>query len=120
MSGKADDDGRVRANSFRRPCRGNGDSMYAEGTRRNTGNPSSDRSVDQPAPRESQAGPYGVAERLVVPMKPGNSGGGKGPQLKTNATSNEERRLACESNNSGKCSEVADGVTCQSEGIAQP
>jgi len=31
----------------------------------------------------------GVAERSVVPMKPGNSGGGKGPQLKTDARSNE-------------------------------
>src|ERR1017187_5292433 len=96
MSGKADDDGRVRANSFRRPCRGNGDSMYTEGTRRNTGNPSGDRSVDQPATRESQAGPFGVAERLVVPMKPGNSGGGKGPQLEVNATSDDEREIGDE------------------------
>jgi hypothetical protein len=30
-------------------------------------------------------GPHGAAERLVRPMKPGNAGGGKGPQLKTNA-----------------------------------
>ena len=44
---------------------------------------------DQLATRESQAGPYGVAERLAVPMKPGNSGRGKGPQLKTDARSNE-------------------------------
>jgi len=36
-------------------------------------------SWDQPATRESQAGPFGVAERPVVPMKPGNAGGGKGP-----------------------------------------
>jgi hypothetical protein len=34
---------------------------------------------DQLAARESQAGPFGVAVRLVVPMKPGNAGGGKGP-----------------------------------------
>jgi hypothetical protein len=47
---------------------------------------------DQLATRESQAGPYGVAERLVVPMKPGNSGGGKGPQLKGSARSNEGPR----------------------------
>src|SRR5258707_5769728 len=39
--------------------------------------------------RERQVRPYGVAERLVVPAKPGNSGGGKGPQLKTNARSDE-------------------------------
>jgi len=45
--------------------------------------------MDQLATRESQAGPRGVAERSVVPTKPGNSGGGKGPQLKTDATSNK-------------------------------
>jgi hypothetical protein len=44
---------------------------------------------DQLATRERQAGPYGVAERFVVPRKPGNSGGGKGPQLKTDARSDE-------------------------------
>ena len=47
---------------------------------------------DQPATRERQAGPSGVAERPVVPMKPGNAGGGKGPQLKGNARSDEGRR----------------------------
>ena len=44
-----------------------------EGDGRNTGSPR------QPDPREGQAGPYGVAERSVVPGKPGNAGGGKGP-----------------------------------------
>ena len=44
---------------------------------------------DQLAARERWAGPCGVAERFVVPVKPGNSGGGKGPQLKTDARSNE-------------------------------
>ena len=43
---------------------------------------------DQLATRERQAGPFGVAERLAVLMKPGNAGGGKEPQLKGNATSN--------------------------------
>ena len=42
---------------------------------------------DQLAARERQAGPFGVAERLVLPMKPGNAGRGKGPQLKTDARS---------------------------------
>ena len=40
---------------------------------------------DQPDAREGQAGRMGVAERLVVPGKPGNAGGGKGPQFKTDA-----------------------------------
>src|SRR5579864_1105448 len=50
--------------------------MYAEETRRNTGSPSGDRGRDQLATRERWAGPCGVAERLAVPAKPGNSGGG--------------------------------------------
>jgi hypothetical protein len=45
--------------------------------------------MDQPTTRESQAGPCGVAERPVVPQKPGNAGGGKGPQLKANAESDK-------------------------------
>ena len=73
---------------------------------------------DQLATRESQAGSFGVAERLVVPMKPGNAGGGKGPQLEVNATSDEGREIGDEPNNSGRYSEVADGVTRESEGIA--
>ena len=44
---------------------------------------------DQLAARERQARPCGVAERSVLPVKPGNSGGGKGPQLKTDARSHE-------------------------------
>ena len=46
-------------------------------------------SDDQPDAREGQAGRAGVAERLAVPLKPGNAGGGKGPQFKTDATSGE-------------------------------
>jgi hypothetical protein len=45
--------------------------------------------MDQLATRERQAGLTGMAERLVVPTKPGNSGGGKGPQLKADARSDE-------------------------------
>ena len=44
---------------------------------------------EQPDAREGQAGRAGVAERPVLPLKPGNAGGGKGPQFKTNATSGE-------------------------------
>src|SRR5712671_896463 len=46
-------------------------------------------SDDQPEAREGQAGRPGVAERFVVPLKPGNAGGGKGPQFKTDAICNE-------------------------------
>ena len=42
---------------------------------------------DQLDAREGWARRREVAERFVVPLKPGNSGGGKGPQFKTDATS---------------------------------
>ena len=45
--------------------------------------------IDQLVTRERQAGPCGVAERSVLPTKPGNSGGGKGLQLKADARSDE-------------------------------
>jgi hypothetical protein len=58
---------------------GIGEGMQAKWIMRNTGSPSGDRGVDQLAARERQAGPFGMAERLVLPTKPGNSGRGKGP-----------------------------------------
>jgi RNA-directed DNA polymerase len=70
---------------------------------------------DQPDAGDGQAGRLGVAERPVVPLKPGNAGGGKGPQFKTDAARSEgpgdwaTYQLR-------KCSETADGVTRESEG----
>jgi hypothetical protein len=78
--------------SFHPSCRGINDGMQTKGTMHNTGSPSGDRRVDQLATRERQAGLTGMAERLEVPMKPGNSGGGKGPQLKGNARNGKGRR----------------------------
>ena len=49
----------------------------------------------QPDAREGQAGPEGVADRLVVPSKPVNPGGGKGPEFKTDVRKGARtRRLA--------------------------
>src|SRR5882724_5638155 len=56
---------------------------------RNTGKPPGVVREDRPDAREGQAGRPGVAERFAVPLKPGNAGGGKGPQFKTDATSGE-------------------------------
>jgi len=70
--------GTVRANKFHQTCRGSGDGMHAKWIMRNT-EVQRDRGVDQLATRERKAGPTGMAERLVVPMKLGNSGRGKGP-----------------------------------------
>ena len=47
----------------------------------------------QLATREGQAGPCGVAERLVVVMKRGNARGAKGPQFKVNATRGESQEI---------------------------
>src|SRR5450631_4562539 len=69
---------------------------------------------DQPEAREGWAGRLGVTERLVVPMKPGNAGGGKGPWFRTDAIRSEGAEIG-QPSNSGKCSETADGVTRESE-----
>src|SRR5437763_15999276 len=64
--------------------RGSGGSMYTRKAHATREAPMRDQD-DQPDAREGQAGRTGVAERPVVPMKPGNAGGGKGPQFKTDA-----------------------------------
>lgn len=50
--------------------------------------------MTQPEPREGQAGSAGVADRLVVPMRPGNAGGGKGPEFKAKVQRREKGGLA--------------------------
>src|SRR5580704_15908474 len=68
--------------------RGSGGSMYTRKAHATREAPMRDRD-DQPDAREGQAGRAGVAERFAVPMKPGNAGGGKGPQFKTDARRGE-------------------------------
>ena len=53
-----------------------------QGKRTQHGKPQGVVRDDQPDAREGQAGRPGVTERFVLPMKPGNAGGGKGPQFK--------------------------------------
>jgi len=48
---------------------------------------------NQPDSGDGQAGRDGVAERFAVPTKPGNAGGGKGPQFKTTLKVARDRRL---------------------------
>ena len=54
--------------------------MLAQAHTRNTGDPARWHAA-KPAPREGQAGPGGESDRPIVPVKPGNSGGGKGPDF---------------------------------------
>jgi hypothetical protein len=56
-----------------------------KGKRTQHGKPHDVVSDDQPEAREGCAGRHGVTEGLVLPMKPGNAGGGKGPWFRTNA-----------------------------------
>jgi hypothetical protein len=44
---------------------------------------------DQLVAREGQTGRSRAAEGRIVPLNPGNAGGGKGPQFKSNARSSE-------------------------------
>jgi hypothetical protein len=60
-----------------------------QGKRTKHGKPQSVVIDDQPETREGQAGRLGVAERFVVLLKPGNAGGGKGPQFKTDEIRSE-------------------------------
>lgn len=66
--------------STQRFRRGSGDGMYAQGNLTQHGKPDAMGVRDiQPASREGRAGSFRVADRLVVPMKSGNAGRGKGP-----------------------------------------
>jgi hypothetical protein len=52
-----------------------------EEIRRNTGSPIGEENFNR-EPARDRLGPNGVTDRLVVPKKPGNAGGGKGPEFK--------------------------------------
>src|SRR5436305_6272764 len=70
-------------------CAGVVATACTQGKRTQHGRPQGVIRDDQPNAREGQAGRLVDAERFVVPLKPGNAGGGKGPQFKTNATCSE-------------------------------
>src|SRR5258708_969718 len=70
-------------------CAGVVATACTQGKRTQHGRPQGVVRDDQPDAREGQAGRRGEAERFAVPVKPGNAGGGKGPQFKTNARRSE-------------------------------
>ena len=88
-SGKADMDGASLSEEYPICCTGVVAAACTQGKRTKHEKPRGVIRDDQPDAREGQAGRAGVAERLVVLLKPGNAGGGKGPQFKTNAASGE-------------------------------
>src|SRR3974390_3102558 len=70
-------------------CVGGVGTACTQGKRAQHGRPQGVVRDDQPDAREGQAGRFGETERFAVPRKPGNAGGGKGPQFKTNARRGE-------------------------------
>ena len=75
--------------------------------------------MTQPDAREGQAGPRGESERSIVPGKPSNAGGGKGPQFQANVRSSDSREIDAEPNTSGEGWEAAAGVAGQSPSWAK-
>ena len=49
--------------------------------------------AEQPATREGRVGLGGKSERPVLPEKPGNAGGGKGPWFKSNARRSKGKEI---------------------------
>ena len=70
-------------------CAGVVATACTQGKRAQHGKPQDVVRDDQPDACEGQAGRPGVTERFVLPLKPSNVGGGKGPQFKTNAASSK-------------------------------
>src|ERR1700738_5182957 len=81
--------GEFRARTTPICCTGVVAAACTQGKRTQHGKPQRVIRDDQPDAREGRSGRAGVAERFAVPLKPGNAGGGKGPQFKTDATSGE-------------------------------
>ena len=87
LSGKADTAGVNERSSTPSRCAGVVASACTQGKRTQHGRPQDVGRDDQPDAREGQAGRPGEAERFAVPTKPGNSGGGKGPEFKVKVQS---------------------------------
>src|SRR5450759_1666184 len=85
FSGKADTAGVNERSSTPSRCAGVVATACTQGKRTQHGKPQGVVRQDQPDAREGQIGRLGVAERFAVPLRPGNSGGGKGPQFKADA-----------------------------------
>lgn len=91
------------SDTTQRSHRGSGVGMSVDGKCTQHGKPRRVVARDhQPDFREEQAGPVGVAEGPVVPGRPGNAGGGKGPWFKGSAGSGESQEIGGEPTNSGE------------------
>jgi len=74
--------GRATSDALDRSRRGSGDGMCARGIDGQHGKPQRrDGGVPNRTPARDRPGRRGVADRFAVPWKPGNAGGGKGPDF---------------------------------------
>ena len=89
-----------------------------EGNGGNTGSPIGSVTRATGTPRGAGRAD-GVAERPVVPRKPGNAGGGKGPQFERGARRRRGDEDWREPTSSEKGSGTPEGATCESEGISR-
>src|SRR5450755_3023361 len=71
-------------------CAGVVAAACTSGKRTQHGKPHSALSDEQPDAREGRSGRCGLTERPVLPMKPGNAGGGKEPQFRTEPLKSKE------------------------------
>src|SRR4029079_14344213 len=95
-------------------CAGAVATARTQGKRTQHGKPQGVVGDDQLDAGDGQAGRLGGTERLVIPLKPGNAGGGKGPQFRTDAASSEDAEIG-QPSNSEECSEATECVTRESE-----
>ncbi len=103
--------------SLQRFRRGSGDGMSVQGERSSHGKPPAVEARDsQPDAREGQAGPLGVAERSVVPWKPGNAGGGKGPQFQNNVLRAESREIGVSLETPAKVRKLQEALHAKAKG----
>src|SRR5260221_6257787 len=89
LSGKADTAGVNERSSTPSRCAGVVATACTQGKRTQHGRPRGVVRDDQPDAGKGHAGRRGDAEGFVVPLKPGNCGGGEGPQFKTDARRSE-------------------------------
>ncbi len=84
----------VERPSFGRFRRGNDAGMHVDGNRFGTREAlAGGKRESQQTAREGEVWPVRVAERSVVLLKPGNSGGGKGPWFRVSVEEAKARRL---------------------------
>src|SRR5436309_809297 len=87
-------------------CAGVVATACTQGKRTQHGKPRGVVRDGQPHARERGFGRPGVTERFVVPLKPGNAGGGKGPEFKAGAESGDAQEIGATLRNSGNVREL--------------